>query len=95
MRPLPLIATAVLTLAAAPQAGGQGADVLLNCSACHTVGPARDSAAPAPYPNLNGQSARYLERQLRAYREGLRRAPMPTGRGNPGRWAGCWPTPPN
>ena len=76
MRHLPLIATAVLTLAAAPQAGGQGADVLLNCSACHTVGPARDSAAPSPYPNLNGQSARYLERQLRAYREGLRQHPQ-------------------
>lgn len=55
---------------------GQGADVLLNCSACHTVGPPREGAVPSPYPTLNGQPARYLERQLEAFREGLRQHPQ-------------------
>lgn len=63
-------------LASAAPAFAQGADVLLNCSACHTVGPARDGAIPSPYPNLNGQPARYLERQLNAYRTGLRQHPQ-------------------
>ena len=63
-------------LAAAGPAGAQGADVLLNCSACHTVGPPREGAVPSPYPNLNGQPARYLARQLEAYREGLRQHPQ-------------------
>lgn len=80
MRHVSMIATTVLALILASHVGGQGADVLLNCSACHTVGSARDAGqtarAPSPYPNLNGQSVRYLERQLWAYREGLRQHPQ-------------------
>lgn len=72
MRPLVLAAA----LLATGPALGQGADVLLNCSACHTVGPAREGAVPSPFPNLNGQPARYLARQLEAYREGLRQHPQ-------------------
>lgn len=67
---------ATLMLAPAP-AKGQGADVLLNCSACHQVGPpAPQPRTPSPYPNLNGQPARYIERQLEAYLEGLRKHPQ-------------------
>ncbi|APX10573.1 c-type cytochrome [Tateyamaria omphalii] len=80
MRRVSLIAAALLSLTLAPQAGGQGADVLLNCAACHAVGPDRNAGdvarAPSPYPNLNGQSVRYLDRQLWAYREGLRQHPQ-------------------
>ena len=64
------------TLAASPLSA-QNADILLNCSDCHAVAPAAPVAgAPrprlSPYPDLNGQPARYLERQLYAYAEGLR-----------------------
>lgn len=70
--PLALIASC----APAPAAYAQGADVLLNCSSCHTVGAAPEGRPPSPYPNLNGQPLRYLERQLQAYREGLRVHPQ-------------------
>lgn len=71
-------ALALILSVAASSAAAQGANVLLNCSSCHTVGPPRQDAvrAPSPYPNLNGQPARYLERQLHAYRMGLRQHPQ-------------------
>lgn len=76
MRRVLISAFASLSLTAAAQ--GQGADVLLNCGACHTVGySGQGASAPSPlYPNLNGQSARYLEYQLHAYRTGLRQHPQ-------------------
>jgi cytochrome c553 len=70
----------MMLLAAAGSVRGQGADILLNCSTCHTVGAAATSQgrAPAPsvYPELSGQPARYLERQLLAFRTGLRQHPQ-------------------
>ena len=59
-------------------AGAQSADILLNCSACHIVGADKTARATgrAVYPDLNSQPARYLERQLMAFRTGLRRHPQ-------------------
>lgn len=76
MRHVLMSTLASLTLTGAVH--GQGADVLLDCSACHTVGSSsqRGAALPSLYPNLNGQSARYLAYQLHAYRTGLRQHPQ-------------------
>lgn len=76
-----LAASACVSVMVAQGATGQGADVLLNCSTCHTVGSgssmdAATQRVPSPYPNLNGQPVRYLERQLEAYRTGLRQHPQ-------------------
>lgn len=65
----------VVALLAASVTHAQSTDVLLNCSTCHVAAP--DPEAPGTggreiYPNLNGQPARYIERQLMAYRLGLR-----------------------
>lgn len=71
MRPL---LTAFVLLTAVPQTvAAQSADVLLNCSNCHTL---QSDSVPSPYPVLNGQPARYIERQLQAYRNGLRAHPQ-------------------
>lgn len=82
MKPVLSIAAALVSLAFASSVAGQSADVLLNCSACHTVGSKlnKPGAAriPSPYPDLNGQPVRYLERQLSAYRNGLRMHPQMT-----------------
>lgn len=43
------------------------------CAACH--GAAGISAAPM-YPNLAGQKAQYLEKQLKAFRDGARKDPI-------------------
>ncbi|MFP7673947.1 c-type cytochrome [Marivita sp. S0852] len=81
MRHVILIAATTASFGLAHGAGGQGANVLLNCTSCHTLAPdipkrELSQTPPAPYPNLNGQSARYLERQLHAYRTGLRQHPQ-------------------
>ncbi len=44
------------------------ADTLLNCSSCHTLDISKGERPAPVYPILNGQPARYLERQLWAYR---------------------------
>ncbi|SFQ97023.1 c-type cytochrome [Poseidonocella sedimentorum] len=75
MSPLPALArTAALALALPAMAQAQSSDVLLNCSACHSVGPEPGGAGARArlYPDLNGQPARYLERQLHAFRDGRR-----------------------
>lgn len=81
MKRLICIATTTACLGFAQGAGGQGADVLLNCTSCHMLAPDPASAEttrmpPSPYPDLSGQPARYLEHQLEAYRNGLRRHPQ-------------------
>lgn len=65
-----LLALAVLT--SSPMARAQSTDILLNCSTCHTVNTTGGTAGRDIYPNLNGQPARYIERQLDAFRDGLR-----------------------
>lgn len=63
---------ALLAFAAMPMsASAQSADILLNCSSCHAVGPDRPVAGAA-FPDLNGQPIRYLERQLEAFQVGDR-----------------------
>ncbi|MFA8386316.1 MAG: cytochrome c [Pelagibaca sp.] len=59
-------------LALSPVATAQSTDILLNCSTCHTVNTTEGTTGRDIYPNLNGQPARYIERQLRAYRDGRR-----------------------
>ncbi|MEQ5803777.1 cytochrome c [Halomonas sp. H10-9-1] len=65
-----LLGGAVLAMDA--QAAGNaeaGADKVGTCVACHGT----DGKGLAPiYPNLNGQSATYLESSLKAYRDGQR-----------------------
>ena len=65
-----LLGGAVLAMDA--QAAGNaeaGADKVGTCVACHGI----DGKGLAPiYPNLNGQSATYLESSLKAYRDGQR-----------------------
>ncbi len=70
-----ILATAMLggaLLAMDAQAAGDaeaGADKIGTCVACHGT----DGQGLAPiYPNLNGQSATYLEGALKAYRDNQR-----------------------
>ena len=62
-------ATVAPAYAGNPDAGKVKAAI---CAACH--GPGGISAAPM-YPNLKGQKEQYLEKALRAYRDGQRRDP--------------------
>lgn len=56
-------------LASATGDAAAGADKIMLCVACHGT----DGKGTAPiYPNLNGQSATYLEMALKAYRAGER-----------------------
>lgn len=45
----------------------------VTCAGCH--GAAGISAVPM-YPNLAGQKAQYVEKQLKAFREGTRKDPI-------------------
>ena len=54
----------------------QSLDILLNCSACHTLDRNDTSDAAPRYPVLNGQPARYIGKQLEAYRTGVRQHPQ-------------------
>jgi cytochrome c553 len=68
--------TAIFLLFAAPDATPQDADVpvalLGTCVACHGA----DGIGKAPqYPNLAGQKAAYIEKQLKAFRSGERDEP--------------------
>ncbi|WP_306118844.1 MULTISPECIES: c-type cytochrome [unclassified Roseitalea] len=72
---LGLVAGAAIVAATSPSPG-QSADVLLECSSCHGSGqalPGRQSTMQTPFPDLDGQPARYLDRQLDAFRLGLRK----------------------
>ena len=56
--------------AIADNAAGQA--ILGSCVACHGA----DGIGKAPhYPNLQGQKAAYLEKQLKAFKSGARRNP--------------------
>lgn len=56
---------------AADVAAGKAKAVL--CAACH--GPEGKASVPV-YPNLAGQNAPYLVKQLKAFKEGQRKDPM-------------------
>lgn len=69
-----LLAMVTLTTGAAaaagdPQVGKQKARM---CATCHGI----DGAAKLPHvPNIGGESPIYLEKQLKAFRSGVRRDP--------------------
>ncbi|HJW25461.1 MAG TPA: cytochrome c [Rhodocyclaceae bacterium] len=70
----PWLLAAALGLAAPLAAAGGDPDAALSklggCVACHGA----DGIGKAPqYPNLQGQKATYLEKQLRAFRSGERK----------------------
>ena len=62
-----LLAVSLTISSAAP---AQSTDILLNCTTCH------DGTATGTYPVIAGQPARYIERQLFAFRTGLRQHPQ-------------------
>lgn len=68
-----LLACALLTLAPIAMADGDAAATLAlvgTCVACHGA----DGIGKSPqYPNLQGQKAVYLEKQLKAFRSGERK----------------------
>jgi cytochrome c553 len=70
-----LLACALGALAPVALAGGDDEAVVAllgTCVACHGA----DGIGKAPqYPNLQGQKAPYLEKQLKAYRSGERKDP--------------------
>lgn len=74
--------TAVLALAPFTQAAAQQADVAAGkakveevCAACHG---ANGASVSDTIPNLAGQRAAYLENQLKAFKDGVRKAPSAT-----------------
>ncbi len=71
--------------AAVPELAKQGAELyragnpesgVPACTGCH--GPAGEGVAASAYPRVGGQQPGYTEAQLRAYRDGSRKAPMMT-----------------
>lgn len=68
-----LLAGVLAAAAQAAEAGGDAAAALAivgGCVACHGA----DGIGKAPqYPNLQGQKAAYLEKQLKAFRSGERK----------------------
>lgn len=68
-----LLAGLLVAVAPAAVAGGDAAAALAivgGCVACHGA----DGIGKAPqYPNLQGQKAAYLEKQLKAFRSGERK----------------------
>ncbi|MCB1678872.1 MAG: cytochrome c [Halioglobus sp.] len=70
--PAVLLAFAVASAHAETSSEASGRKQLLSCVACHGA----DGIGKAPdYPNLRGQKAAYLEKQLKAYRSGERVSP--------------------
>jgi cytochrome c553 len=74
------VACALALLAGAAHAQGDpaaGKEKAAVCAACHGAdGNAPAGAADQPYPDLAGQTARYLYLQLRDFKEGRRKNPL-------------------
>jgi cytochrome c553 len=72
-----IAATVICLLGAAPLARAQkaGAISVTACLPCHSGGAAGAPAAPT-FPQLDGQHAAYLEKQLREYKSGKRTSPI-------------------
>lgn len=66
-----LIATASTSVYAADVAAGQAKTAM--CASCHG---ANGVAAIKTYPNLKGQNAAYLEKQIKAFKSGERKDPV-------------------
>jgi cytochrome c553 len=56
--------------------GGNSESGMPACLGCH--GPQGEGVAASAYPRIGGQQPGYTEAQLRAYRDGSRKAPMMT-----------------
>ena len=69
-----ILAASTMSVQAADVAAGKAKAAV--CGACH--GPAGVSAV-AIFPNLAGQKAAYLEKQLKAFRDGSRKDPSMAG----------------
>ncbi len=72
---LALLAASALTVSATAMAGGDaaaGKAKAATCAGCH--GPTGTSLAPI-YPNLKGQKAAYIVKQLKAFKDGSRKDP--------------------
>jgi cytochrome c553 len=73
---------AVLLISGAAAAGdiGVGKTKAASCAGCHGV----DGISANPlWPNLAGQKAPYLVKQLRAFRDGVRQDPMMSAMARP------------
>ncbi|MBL4763453.1 MAG: cytochrome c [Gammaproteobacteria bacterium] len=73
-----LSALGVSAFAADINAAGKAKSV--TCAGCH--GGAGISAVPM-YPNLAGQKAQYVEKQLKAFRDGARKDPIMSSMAKP------------
>ena len=73
-----MVAAATLTVVASHAAGNveAGAAQAATCAACH--GQDGATAIDPSYPNLAGQSAKYLNRQLQMFQSGERDVPLMT-----------------
>jgi cytochrome c553 len=69
-----ILAFSTVSVQAADAAAGKAKAAV--CGACH--GPAGVSSIPI-FPNLAGQKAAYLEKQLKAFRDGTRKDPSMEG----------------
>lgn len=85
MKKIVMVFISALTLVAAMQASAAG-DVAAGkakaatCSGCHG---ANGVSANNLWPNLKGQKADYLAKQLKAFRDGQRQDPMMSGMAKP------------
>lgn len=79
-RILPLLLSAAGVSANAEQPGGSAAAKANHCVGCHDI-PGYRSVFPDvyPVPKIIGQSAKYIETALKAYRDGTRSHPSMTG----------------
>ncbi|MGI9298317.1 MAG: c-type cytochrome [Gammaproteobacteria bacterium] len=77
---LPLLLSLPAGVAAAAQPGESAAAKANHCVGCHNI-PGYRSVFPEvyPVPKIIGQSAKYIETALRAYRDGTRTHPSMTG----------------
>ena len=69
-----ILAFSTVSVQAADVAAGKAKSAV--CAACH--GPAGVSSIPM-FPNLAGQKAAYLEKQMKAFRDGTRKDPSMEG----------------
>ncbi len=74
MKKLAFVGLSLLVSSTALAAGiNAGKAKAVMCAACHGA----NGIAPIPtYPNLKGQNSAYLEKQLKAFKDGSRKAPV-------------------
>ena len=73
-----LMLSASVSMAAGDAAAGKAKAAV--CAGCHG---AKGVSATPMFPNLAGQKAAYLEKQLKAFRDGTRKDPTMSGMAKP------------